>query len=193
MNKQDKKLQDIPEPITKLIQQVKRGDQQARERLWGIVLPLLEGKARNMLNGDRVAGVMRPSDLSQDALKHLIQYEKIGWNDRKHLFAFAAEVMRHIVVNNARKHLKKDHPMLMLDEAMGIEFNNQEDWVEVDLALKKLAHGSKAGARLAKVIALRIFAGFSLEDIAYVTEISRSQVKRDITLARTRLMELMQE
>jgi RNA polymerase sigma factor (TIGR02999 family) len=183
MNKKEIKLNEINAPITELIQLARAGDTAAQQRLWEAMMPLLKEQARDILSGDKVAGVMRPSDLLQDALLRMVRHEKIGWNDRQHLFKSAAKIMRHIVVDQARKHLNPDRQLLLLDESFGIKFNNDVSWVEIDEILNQLAAQSPIGERQAGVVELRVFARLSNEEIASTLDISLATVKRDWVFA----------
>lgn len=183
-------FQAIEEPITDLIAQVRGGDEAARVKLWGIVFPILEKRARVMLNNDRVGGVIRPSDLLQEAFVQLIAREKVGWNDRKHLYAFAVTVMRNLVTDQARRRLRKDQVFTPVDEALDVVFNDDVSWVEVDDLLKRLEQ--EHGAERARVVELRAYAGLTNEEIAEQMEISLATVKRHMQVARAFLMSRMQ-
>ncbi|MDX2032771.1 MAG: ECF-type sigma factor [Blastocatellia bacterium] len=182
-------LQAVSAPITDLIALVREGDEAARGKLWGIVFPILESRARAMLNNDRVGGVIRPSDLLQEAFVQLIAREKVGWNDRRHLFGFAVMVMRNLVTDQARRRLRKEQFFTPVDEALGIVINDDVSWVEVDDLLKRLE--TEHGAEKARVVELRAYAGLTNEEIAEQLEISLATVKRHMKIARAFLMSRM--
>ncbi len=176
---------EISEPITELIERVREGDQEARTKLWDIVMPILRGRAEKMLQADRVGGLMRPSDLLQDAFLQLIAKEKIGWKDRQHLFRFAARVMRNLVTDQARRHLREDRRFAAVSESMEIEVNDDVSWVEVDEILGQL---EAIDPDKAAVVELRAYGGLTNEEIAEHLEISVSTVKRHIDFARAFIM-----
>lgn len=184
-NKIEEHLQAIPAPITALIGRVREGDEQAREELWGVIFPLLKQKAEADLRGNNVGGVMRPSDLVQDAAMELIKREKAGWNDRVHLYAFAARAMRHIMIDRARKHLAGDRTPLPIDDALGMPSGEDVSVIEINQILERL---EEADLEKARVVELRLFAGLNNEEIAMVTGISTATVKRHITFCRAFIM-----
>jgi RNA polymerase sigma factor (TIGR02999 family) len=176
---------EIPEPITQLINQARNGDEKARKRLWDIVFPVLKEKAKRLLKGDEVAGVMRPSDLLQEAMIQLLRREKVGWNDRKHLFGFAVRVMRNIITDHARRSLRKGRLATPIDEALELIINEDVSLVEVDEVLNQLA---KVDPVKAEIVELRLYGGLTNEEIADHLEIAVATVKRHMTTARAFIM-----
>ena len=182
MNKKiEDRLKEIAAPITLLIGKVREGDDGAREELWKIFFPLLKQKADFCLRGNNVAAVMNPSDLVQDASLVLLKHEEIGWNDRAHLYAFAATVMRHIIIDRARKHLAKDRIQLPVDLLTGKQAPHDPSVLEIDEILQQLASVDSVRAR---VFELRFFGGLTNEEIAHVTGVSLATVKRHLTFSR---------
>lgn len=184
-NKVEERLKAIPEPITQLIEKVRKGDADARNQLWEVILPLLKQKAEADLRGNNVGGVMRPSDLAQDAAIELIKREEIGWKDRVHLYAFAATAMRHIMIDRARKHLAGNRAPLPIDELLGEASQNDVTMIEMDELLDQLAAREPAKAR---VVELRLFGGLTNDEIAEVTGLSLATVKRHLTFSRAFLL-----
>ncbi|NBO63666.1 MAG: sigma-70 family RNA polymerase sigma factor [Acidobacteria bacterium] len=178
---EDDLLSNIPEPVTVLIGRVKDGDAVARDHLWQIFFPLLKKKADICLRGNNVGAVMNPSDLVQDAALVLLKHEALGWNDRAHLYAFAATVMRHIVIDRARKHVAGNRMMLPIDELTGQAAPGDPTILEIDQVLNQLA---SVDPLRAKVVELRFFGGLTNEEIAHVTDISVATVKRYMTFSR---------
>lgn len=182
MNKKiEDRLKEIAAPITLLIGKVREGDDDAREELWKIFFPLLKQKADSCLRGNNVAAVMNPSDLVQDASLVLLKHEEIGWNDRAHLYAFAATVMRHIIIDRARKHLAKNRIQLPIEDLTGEQASHDPSVLEIDEILRQLAEVDPVRAR---VVELRFFGGLTNEEIAHVTGVSLASVKRYLTFSR---------
>ncbi len=181
VKKIEDRLREIAAPITLLIGKVREGDEVAREELWKIFYPLLKQKADLSLRGNNVAAVMNPSDLVQDASLVLLRHEEIGWNDRAHLYAFAATVMRHIIIDRARKHLARDRIQLPVDALTGKQVPQDSSVLEIDEILQQLASVDPLRAR---VFELRFFGGLTNEEIAHVTGVSLATVKRHLTFSR---------
>lgn len=181
VKKIEDRLREIAAPITLLIGKVREGDELAREELWKIFFPLLKQKADFCLRGNNVAAVMNPSDLVQDASMVLLRHEEIGWNDRTHLYAFAATVMRHIIIDRARKHLAKDRIQLPIDALSGKPAPHDASVLEIDEILQQLATVDPVRAR---VFELRFYGGLTNEEIAHVTGVSLASVKRYWTFSR---------
>jgi len=180
-NRIENQLNQIPEPITLLIGRVRDGDPDARERLWKIFLPILKQKSDADLRGNNVAGVLNPSDLVQDAAMVLLRHESIGWNDRVHLYAFAATVIRHIIIDRARKHVIGNRLRLPLDDLHDQAIPTDPSLLEIDDILNQLARIDPAKAR---VFEMRFFGGMTNEEIAGATRLSQTTVKRYIAFAR---------
>ncbi|NBO63488.1 MAG: sigma-70 family RNA polymerase sigma factor [Acidobacteria bacterium] len=177
----ENRLSEITEPITILIEKVREGDNSARDRLWQIFLPILKQKADAELRGNNVGAVMNPSDLVQDAAMILVRHESIGWNDRVHLYAFAATVMRHIIIDRARKYFGGDKMPLPLDNIEIHQTKFDPTVLEIDELLNQLAEIDRLKAR---VMELRYFGGLTVDEIAQVTGLSPTTVKRYTTFAR---------
>lgn len=177
----ENRLSEITEPITILIEKVREGDNSARDRLWQIFLPILKQKADAELRGNNVGAVMNPSDLVQDAAMILVRHESIGWNDRVHLYAFAATVMRHIIIDRARKYFGGDKMPLPLDSIEIHQTKFDPTVLEIDELLNQLAEIDRLKAR---VMELRYFGGLTVDEIAQVTGLSPTTVKRYTTFAR---------
>ena len=177
----ENRLSEITEPITILIEKVREGDNSARDRLWQIFLPILKQKADAELRGNNVGAVMNPSDLVQDAAMILVRHESIGWNDRVHLYAFAATVMRHIIIDRARKYFGGDKMPLPLDNIEIHQTKFDPTVLEIDELLNQLAEIDRLKAR---VMESRYFGGLTVDEIAQVTGLSPTTVKRYTTFAR---------
>jgi RNA polymerase sigma factor (TIGR02999 family) len=106
------------------------------------------------------------------------------WESRSHFFGVAAQLMRQILVDHARKHKSQKRgggaAKVPLEDALGFAPERSSSMIALDDALTELA---KIDPRQAKVIELRFFGGFSTEEIAKVLDISVATVGRDQRLA----------
>ena len=121
-----------------------------------------------------------------EAYVRLVGQTGIQWESRTQFFAFAAQVMRHILVDRARaKHREKrggNAVKVPSDEAVGLTVEEQDvDLIALDNALNRLA---KIDEQQVRLVELRYFGGLSLEDTAEALKISRATAARDWNVAR---------
>ncbi len=178
------------EPITELLHRANNGDEDARNRLWEVLTPLLKQRAHLLLKGNNVAGIVRTSDVAQDAILQLLQREPMSFKDRQHLLGYAAVAMRHLIIDLARKHKPGERQFETIDEQLGLKLDHDVSWIEVDEILKVL---EAQRPLMAQVVVLRAFGGLTNEEIAEVRGISLATVKRQLQLARARIMSQLQQ
>jgi RNA polymerase sigma factor (TIGR02999 family) len=177
--------QQAAEDITLLLQRMQQGDGEARDELITLVYPYLRRIAARRMRRERPDHTLQPTALVNEALVKLIGADEIDWRDRVHFFATAAELMRRILVDFARRHRA-------LKRGGGGELRELHDWdaqiherpdliLEVDRLLKRL---HALDSRQAKVVELRYFAGLGGSEIAEALGVSERTVKRDWTMAR---------
>jgi RNA polymerase sigma factor (TIGR02999 family) len=177
------------EPITELLERARRGDEEARARLWNVLLPVLRQRARQELAGNNVAGFVSTSDILQGAVEQLLGHEAKGFNNRRHLMGYAVTAMRHIIIDLARKHKPGERHLVPVDEELGLKIDDDVSWPEVGELLDQLA---VRNADAARAVELRAFGGFTNEEIAKELECSLSTVKRHLLLARAFIMGRLQ-
>jgi RNA polymerase sigma factor (TIGR02999 family) len=172
--------------VTRILSAIDQGDPQAAERL----LPLVYGELRK-LAAQRLAREKAGQTLQATALVHEVYLRLVGpddaqvWSSRGHFFAAAAEAMRRILVERARRKRSEKHGGQRSREdldAVEIAIDGpSEDLLALDEALTQLAAENPANAELVK---LRYFAGLSLGDTARALGISAATAKRNWTYAR---------
>jgi RNA polymerase sigma factor (TIGR02999 family) len=172
--------------ITKILMAIDNGDPQAAEQLLPLVYDELRILAAQRLAQEKPGQTLQATALVHEAYLRLVDVAKVqSWDSRGHFFAAAAESMRRILVEAARKkqRLKRgggfqridlDAPEVSVDEP-------PDDLVALDDALVKLAqkHPDRAA-----VVKLRYFAGLSIDETAQALGISSSTVDRHWTYAR---------
>ncbi len=175
----------MSQPITQLLDSVRRGDRAALDSLFALVYEELKGIAHWQLQG---AGPRRHLDttaLVHEAYLKFAAADQPAWEHRRHFYRVAAHAMRQIIVDQARRHRaqKREGKLerLELDETSLAVESQAEELLALDGALAKL---EAQDARLAEVIELRFFAGLSVEDTARALEMSERTVKRDWRVAR---------
>ncbi len=172
--------------VTRILSAVDQGDTQAAERLLPLVYDELRKLAAVRLAQERPGQTLQATALVHDAYLRLVNGDvDRHWNSRGHFFAAAAEAMRRILIDKARKkqRLKRGCGFQRVDlDAVEVSIDKPpDDLVALDDALTKLAQKHPDKAALVK---LRYFAGLTIDETAHVLGISPSTVDRHWTYAR---------
>jgi RNA polymerase sigma factor (TIGR02999 family) len=179
--------------VTRILNAVEQGDKGAIDQLVPALYQELRQLAAFKLSREKPGQTLQPTALVHEAYLRLagqhrqasLRGEGANWKSRTHFFAAAAEAMRRILIENARrKHrLKRGAGLQRVDLSEGEAASGQspQDLIAVDEALSKLAEIDKTKAELVK---LRYFAGLTLDQAADVLGISPTTAKRHWTYAR---------
>jgi RNA polymerase sigma-70 factor, ECF subfamily len=173
--------------ITQLLKGWQDGDREALDALLPVVHKELQRLAHYQLRQERPDHTLQSAALVNEAYLRLVGMNSPHWESRSHFFAIAAQLMRQILVDYARRHRAKKrggaNGTLSLDDTGLLEPANgpNVDVVALDDALKTLA---RVDARKVQVVELRFFGGLSFEEIAEVLKISVNTVSRDWSTAR---------
>jgi len=173
--------------VTRILSAIEQGDPRAAEKLLPLVYDELRSLASQRLAREAPGQSLLSSDLVHEAYIRLVgEGDQKQWDGRRHFFAAAAEAMRRILVEKARrkKRVKHGGARLRVDlEAVGfLAKEPSEDIEALDEALTKLEAEDPAKAELVK---LRFFAGLTMPEIARVLKISLATAERHWTYART--------
>jgi len=165
--------------VTILLRAMKNGDSSAAGKLLPLVYGELHRLATAFMQRERPGHTLQPTALINEAYIRLAG-NHVDWQSHQHFIAVAARVMRRILVDYARAHNAPirggDLERVELDERMAISDERAEEILAVDEALAKL---QAENPRQAQIVELRYFAGFSVEEVAGILEISPRSVKRD--------------
>jgi RNA polymerase sigma-70 factor, ECF subfamily len=173
--------------ITQLLKGWRGGDREALNTLLPIVYRELRRVAHFQLRQERPDHTLQSSALVNEAYLRLVGLKAPQWESRTHFFAIAAQQMRQILVDYARRHRAEKRgggvDAISLEDATMLSPGQQKalDVVALDDALKALA---QIDARKAKVVELRFFGGLSHEETAEVLKVSAVTVARDWNTAR---------
>jgi RNA polymerase sigma factor (TIGR02999 family) len=176
----------MPE-VTQILRQIQQGNVAAASDLLPLVYAELRRLARHRMRKEQPGQTLNPTALVHEAYIRLVADEAINWDGRSHFFAAAAEAMRRILIENARRRmsLKRGGEMYRqeLDEEADavIHFEDMDELLDLDAALTKLA---EVEPDLARLVELRYFTGLSVEETAQALGISGRTVKRDWAFAR---------
>lgn len=176
--------------VTNLLEAMDHGDAQAADRLLPLVYDELRRMAAHKMSGEAHGQTLQPTALVHEAWLKLAGSGDHQWNDRTHFFAAAAEAMRRILVDNARRKRTQRHGggqqrVEMPDIASAVD-ENDDKVLAVNEALDKFAMVDPQKAELVK---LRYFVGMTIEEAGQVLGISERTAKRYWTFARAWLHE----
>jgi len=171
--------------ITGLLRRWRDGDPRALDELTPLVYEELHRLAAPYMRRERSDHTLQPTALVHEAFLRLTGLRRADFQNRAHFYGAAAQVMRRILVDHARRHKAdkrgRGDAMLPLDEAMAVGIDLRLDLVHLDEALQQLA---VVAERPARVVELRYFGGLSIEETAAVLEIAPATVKRHWAFAR---------
>jgi RNA polymerase sigma factor (TIGR02999 family) len=171
--------------ITALLISWRAGDADALNRLLTEIRRELRAIARRHLAGEPRDQSMEASSLLNETVLRLLSAHQIDWQSRAHFFGVASQVMRHVLVDHARRkrRLKRGGPIrdAAVDAATALTSDKLEEVIAVDLALQRLAQRDE---RKSKVFEMRFFGGLTVEETASALGISENTVIRDWSFAR---------
>ena len=141
------------------------------------------------MRDERQGRTIQTTALVHEAYLKLIDVSNVDWQHRAHFFAVSAQIMRHILLDRARRRVAAKRggaaARANLDEVADIGSGRAREVIELDDALNALA---KVDPRKARVVEMRFFAGLTVEETAAVLQVSSDTVKRDWRLARAWLL-----
>jgi RNA polymerase sigma factor (TIGR02999 family) len=172
--------------VTCILSAIERGDAQAAEQLLPLVYDELRKLAAQRLAQEKPGQTLQATALVHEAYVRLVGARDPGWSSRGHFFAAAAEAMRRILVENARRKQRLRHGggrrRLNLEDVEPAGAAPSEDLLALDEALEQLALKDPIPAQLVK---LRYFAGLTMEETAAALGIPLRTAERNWTYART--------
>ena len=181
--------------ITRLLNKIDSGEQAAAEQLLPLVYAELRALAASRMKQEAAGQTLQPTALVHEAYLRLVDNrEADNWDSRAHFFAAAAEAMRRILVDRARRRARPKHggdrQRVKFEEFLASDFSQNEQVLAIHEALQLLEREDEAKARLVK---LRFFAGLSLEEAAAAMKVSRATASRYWTAAKAHMMCHLQE
>ena len=182
--------QDAPaerEQVTRLLHQWRDGDKQALNELMPLVHRQLHSLAARCLSAERSNHTMRATALVNEAYLRLVTSDA-SFQDRVHLFAVSARILRHILVDYARTQQRQKRgagiQMLSLDDALQVGETAASELVDLDEALTSLAEKDQ---RKSEVVELIYFGGLTYDEAAAELNISAVTVHRELRMAKAYL------
>jgi len=164
--------------VTLLLAAWSEGDRTALDKLLPLVQDELHQLAHRYMSRERYNHTLQTTALVNEAYLKLVN-QKVRWQNRAHFFGIAAQVMRRVLIDHARKHLgpqRGEGKAMSLDEVAVVSKERASELVALDEALTALERVDK---RKGQVVELRYFGGLSVEEIAHVLGVSPDTITRD--------------
>lgn len=180
--------------VTQLLIELSNGDREAVDHLLPVIYDELRKLAANYLRRERPDHTLQPTALVHEAYLRLVDQTRVNWQNRAHFFGVAAQIMRRLLVDHARKHNAEkrgqEFQKLSLDENIDRAVERSAELVALDDALKTLATFDEQKARM---VELRYFGGLSIEETADVLGVTPTTIKRHWRIAKAWLYGEMQK
>ena len=171
--------------VTRLLLEWSQGNEQALEEMLPLIYEELHRLAHNFLYRERPGHTLQTTALVHEAYLKLIDQRDARWQNRAHFFAIAAQAMRRILIDSARRHIAEKRggggEKLSLDEVATISLEPDTNLLALDEALNRLAQIDSSQGR---IIELRYFGGLTIEETAEVMKLSPATIKREWAMAR---------
>ena len=171
--------------VSALLTDWSNGDQAAREKLIPLVYDQLHRLAHRHMAQERPDHSLQATAVVNEVYLQLVDQRSVRWQNRAQFFALASQMMRHILVDYARKRNRakrgRGFQRVQLEAAAIVADSRASDWLALDCALKELA---EIDARKSQVVELRYFGGLSVEETSEVLNISPVTVMRDWQTAK---------
>jgi RNA polymerase sigma factor (TIGR02999 family) len=178
--------------VTALLQAWSNGDLAARDQLMPLVYDELHRRASAYLRREKPDHSLQPTALVHEAYLRLVDQHRIDWRNRAQFFGVAAEMMRRILVDQARANRAAKRSGLFsrvtLDPALAVTQPVDVDVLDLNAALERLA---AFDARKSRVAELRFFGGLSLKESGEVLNLSLATVEREWQVARAWLFDAL--
>ena len=174
-----------PREITELLVSWSNGSPTAFEDLVTLIYPELRRLARRHMRQEDPAHTLQTSALINEAYLRLVNQRDVAWQDRAHFFAVAAQVMRRILIDHARRHQASKRgagvQTVALNDLEVVSRERAAEFIALDEALIKLA---EIDERKSRIVELRFFGGLTVEEVAGVLKLSPITIKREWRSAR---------
>jgi RNA polymerase sigma factor (TIGR02999 family) len=174
-----------PNEVTELLIKWSQGDKAALDELMPVIHSELRRLARRYMARERPDHTLQTTALINEAYLRLVDQQGVEWQDRAHFFAVSAQIMRHILVDHARKYQSDKRgagaQKIPLDEVTVANQQRAAELVTLDHALNELA---AIDPRQSQIVELRFFGGLTVEETAEVLKIAPVTVTREWRTAK---------
>lgn len=174
-----------PPEVTRLLVALTDGNRAVLDQLLPLIYDELRRLAGSYLRRERSDHTLQATALVHEAYMRMVDQSRVQWQNRAHFFGVAAQMMRRILVDHARRHAAEKRgsagEKISLDAISGISVSPDKDMVALDEALTQLAEFDPQQAR---VVEMKYFGGLTIEEIAEVLGVSPATVKREWSTAK---------
>ena len=171
--------------VTAMLDAWSRGDARVLDRLLPLVYAELRQIAARRLRRERAGHTLQPTALVHEAYLRLVEQRNVDWHDRAHFYGVAAQVMRRILVDHARRHAARKRGdgahQVPLEEVVMVLAAPDTSVLALDQALTRL---ERVDPGLAQIVELRAFGGMTIDESAHVLKVSPSTAKREWRTAK---------
>ncbi len=174
-----------PPEVTRLLVELTDGNRAVLDELLPLIYDELRRLASGYLRRERSDHTLQATALVHEAYMRMVDQSRVRWQNRAHFFGVAAQMMRRILVDHARRHAAEKRgsggEKVMLDAISELSVAPDKDMVALDDALTRLAEFDPQQAR---VVEMKYFGGLTVEEIAEVINVSPATVKREWATAK---------
>ena len=177
---------DAHNGITQMLIELTDGNQEVVNQILPHIYDELKRLASSYLRRERVNHTLQPTALVHEAYMKLIDQKRVQWQNRAHFFGIAAQVMRRILMDHARKHQAdkrggEAEKLPIEEEILVVSHEKSAELIALDDALQTLAGIDE---QKAKIVELRYFCGLSIEETAEVMGVSVPTINRQWRMAK---------
>ena len=178
-------MEPVSPDVTLLLKKLANGNQEASTELIPVIYQELHRLAVGHLRRERPDHTLQPTALVHKGYIKLVAQRNADWQSRVHFFAVASKLMRRILIDYARRHLRVKRggrqAKLSLDEVLLVSPDRPDKVLALDESLTRL---EKLDARQGRIVELRYFGGLTVEEAAEILGVSPTTVRREWTSAK---------
>ena len=178
-------MESVSPDVTSLLRKLADGNQEAASELIPVIYQELHRLAVGHLRHERPDHTLQPTALVHEAYIKLVAQRNADWQSRVHFFAVASKLMRRILIDYARRHLRVKRggrqAKLSLDEVLLVSPDRPDKVLALDESLTRL---EKLDARQGRIVELRYFGGLTIDEAAQILSVSATTVRREWTSAK---------
>jgi RNA polymerase sigma factor (TIGR02999 family) len=187
-----RKMNAAAKGVTQLLRAWQSGDPDALNKLIPLVHEELHRIASRHMKNERRSHTLQTTALVNEAYEKLVEHKEMQWKDRTHFFAIAAQIMRRILIDHARKRLSAKRQgglqRISLDQVALVSEPRAEELMALDHALSEL---EKLDPQKSRIVELKFFAGLTTQEIAEMEQVSTSSIEREWRTAKAWLYKAM--